>query len=398
LQKGEKAMNFKIPFSGRAHQYTQEEKEVILEAIDHAIPLTQGKYQQAFEKKFSQYMNVEHSFAVNNATAALEISAQLCQFKEGDEFICPAHTFTSSAYPFIKKGATPVWADLDLQTKVITLETVKQCVSPKTKALVAVHLYGFMIQDIEAIAQFCREKNIILIEDVAQAMGTDIHGQKAGTFGDLGVFSFHSHKNITTLGEGGMLIVKRKEHAEILPMVRHNGHAPWKMEQPNYWTPAMGNVDLPELHGEAIMPNNYCLGEVESALGAKLLDRLDEINQQKRERAIHFIDALQEFKLLEFHRVDTTQHNYHLLVARVKENKRDLIMQKMSEEKGIQCVVQYYPLNRYDFYKKLGFSEANCPNTDNFFDNMISFPFHHMLSDEEIQYILTSIKEVLNDL
>jgi len=392
-------MNFKIPFSGRAHKYTQEEQDIVLEAMNNAIPLTQGKYQNEFQDKFSSYIGSEYCFAVNNATAGLELSAQLCQFTDGDEFICPSHTFTASAYPFIKKGAKPVWADVELDTRVVSLDTINACTTPKTKAVVVVHLYGFIIPDIKEIAEFCKDNNLILIEDVAQALGTDINGKKAGTFGDFGIFSFHSHKNMTTLGEGGMLVVKDKRYADIIPMLRHNGHYSWEMERENYWTPAMGNVDLPKLNGEYLMPNNYCLGEVECALGIKLLDRIDNINKEKRERALYFIDEVNRVSnLLDFHRVEDTKHNYHLLVAKVKDSKRDIFMEKMSKDKNIQCVVQYYPLNRYDFYKKLRFENSNCPNTDNFFDNIVSFPFHHMMSDEDFEYVLKSTKEVLEEI
>jgi perosamine synthetase len=391
-------MNYKIPFSGRAHKYTQEEKDIILEAIENAVPLTQGKYQNEFQDKFSKYIGSEYCFAVNNATAALEMSAQLCQFEDGDEFICPSHTFTASAYPFIKKCAKPVWADIEKNTRVVSLNTIKKCITSNTKAVVVVHLYGFIIPDILDIANYCKENDILLIEDVAQAMGTKIDNKMAGTFGDFGVFSFHSHKNMTTLGEGGMLVVNDKKYADIIPMLRHNGHCGWDIERPNYWTPAMGNVDLPELNGQILMPNNYCLGEVECVLGAKLLDRLDEINSQKRVRAIKFIEELDNSNILSFHKVDTVEHNYHLLVAYVNNDKRDSFMQKMSEDKQIQCVVQYYPLNRYDLYRKLDFGEANCPNTDNLFDNMVSFPFHHMMSDEDFEYMLKSTKEVLEEL
>jgi len=393
-------MIFKIPFSGRAHRYIQEEKDVILDAIENAVPLTQGKYQHEFQEKFSSYIKIENEycFAVNNATAALELSAQLCQFKDGDEFICPSHTFTASAYPFVKKGAKPIWADIDKKLRVVTLDNIKKCVTSKTKAIIVVHLYGFIIPDIEKIAQFAKENNIFLVEDVAQAMGTEINGRKAGTFGNFGIFSFHSHKNITTLGEGGMLVVKDKKYADIIPMLRHNGHCGWEIERLNYWTPAMGNVDLPQLNGQNLMPNNYCLGEVECALGTKLLDRLDSINQEKRERATQFISSLEKYDLLEFHKENSIRHNYHLLVAYVKENKRDAFLKKMSEEKLIQCVVQYYPLNRYDFYRKLGYGDANCPNADDFFDNMVSFPFHHMMSNQDFKYMLESTIEVLKEI
>jgi len=390
-------LNFKINFSGRGHKYTQEEKDVILEAIENADPLTQGKYQQEFEKKFCDFFGCDYAYAVNNATAALEMSAQMCQFKDGDEIVAPSHTFTSSVYPFIKKGAKVKWADIDLYTRVVTLETVKKVVTAKTKAVVVVHLYGFMIPDIKEIADFCKENNILLIEDVAQAMGTELDGKKAGTFGDFGVFSFHSHKNITTLGEGGMIVVKDKKYADIIPMLRHNGHCGFDYGREDYWKPAMGDLDLPELDGEYLMPNNYCLGEVECALGAKLLDRLDEMNAQKRQRANRFIDELSVFKVLEFHKVENNQHNYHLLVARVLDGKRDEIMKKLVYDKKIKCVVQYYPLHRYPLYIKLGFGEANVPNSNEFFDNMISFPFQHWMSDDEFEYMLASTKDILKE-
>ena len=159
----------------------------------------------------------------------------------------------------------------------------------------------------------------------------------------------------------------------------------------------MGNVDLPELNGRPIWPSNYCLGEVECALGVKLLDRIDQINEEKRERAMHFIDAMADFPQLEFHREDSERHNYHLLAARISNGKRDAFMSKMARA-GVQCVVQYYPLNRYDLYKKAGFGEANCPNTDLFFDNMVSFPFHHMMSDETFTELVAITKRVITDL
>jgi dTDP-4-amino-4,6-dideoxygalactose transaminase len=388
-------MQFKIKFSGKSHNYTEEEIETVVQAMKDAEPYTQGKYQKEFEKKFCEYIGTSHAFAVNNATSALEMTAQLCRFKSGDEVIIPSHTFTSSAYPFAKKGARIVWVDIDLKTRVVTAETIEKKISPHTKAIVVVHLYGYAA-DMPSIMSLAKKRNLLVIEDAAQSMGTDIDGKKSGAFGDFGIFSLHSHKNITTLGEGGMMVIKEKKYADIIPMLRHNGHCDFSFDREDYWIPAMGNVDFPVLNDKILWPNNYCLGEIECALGTKLLDRLDELNSQKRERAICFIDALKDYPELEFHRVDTTRHNYHLLVARMTNGKRDKFIRKMAHEKGIQCVVQYYPLNRYPLYQKIGFGEADCPNTDNFFDNMVSFPFHHWLSDSDLSYILNSTIEVLD--
>ena len=390
-------MQFKINFSGKSHNYTQEEIDVVVQAMKDAEPYTQGRYQTEFEDKFCEYIGAPHAFAVNNATAALEMAAQLCQFESGDEVIIPSHTFTSSAYPFAKKGAEIVWADIDLQTRVVTAETIEKKITPHTKAVVVVHLYGYMA-DMPSIMELAKKHNLLVIEDAAQSMGTEIAGKKSGTFGDFGVFSLHSHKNITTLGEGGLIVVKDKKYADIMPMLRHNGHCDFPFDREDYWIPAMGNVDFPVLNDKILWPNNYCLGEIECALGTKLLDRLDKLNNQKRKRAIYFIDALKDYPELEFHKHDTIRHNYHLLAARMTNGKRDMFIRKMANEKGIQCVVQYYPLNRYPLYQKIGFGNANCPNTDIFFDNMVSFPFHHWMSDNDFKYMLKSTEDVLESL
>lgn len=394
-------MDLKIDFSGRAIQYTEDEIEVVANAMRNAKTLTQGSYLKEFENKFEKYQNVNAGtcFAVMNGCAALELSAQLCNFAPGDEFIIPSHTFTASAYPYIKKGGTPVWADIDPLTRVVNAKTIAKMITPKTKAVVVVHLYGY-VADMPEIYALCKEKGIICIEDAAQAIGSEIDGKKAGSFGDMAVFSFHSHKNLTTLGEGGMLYVADPKLAKLVPSLRHNGHCPYPGERPDYWKPAMGNVDIVELEGKLLMPSNYSIGEIECALGSKLLERIDTINSEKRKRAITLIDKLADYPELEFHRVPNERHNYHLLAAKMAggTDLRDKFIRIMHDETGIKCVVQYLPLNRYDFYKKLGYGKADCPQADSFFDNMISFPFQHWLNDSDFDYLVSSIRKTLQKL
>jgi len=390
-------MDFRIKFSGKSHNYTDDEIKTVVLTMKDAEPYTQGKYLKQFESNFCEYIGTPYTFAVSNATAALEMAAQLCRFEPGDEVIIPSHTFTSTAYPFAKKGAKIVWTDINLETRVVTAETIREKLTSHTKAIVVVHLYGYMA-DMPPIMELAKKNGIMVVEDAAQSMGTDIDGKKSGTFGDFGIFSLHSHKNITTLGEGGLLTVRDDRYAGIIPMLRHNGHCAFLFDREDYWIPAMGNVDFPVLNDEILWPNNYCLGEVECALGSQLLARIDRINEEKRARAMHFIDEMQNYHELGFHRVDSTRHNYHLLVARMLNGKRDQFIRIMAHKYGVQCVVQYYPLNRYPFYQKIGFGEADCTNAETFFDNMISFPFHHWMSDDDFVYMLESSKKTLNDL
>lgn len=196
-----------------------------------------------------------------------------------------------------------------------------------------------------------------------------------------------------------MLVVKDPQKAALVPLLRHNGHCAFPFERQHYWQPAMGNVDLPR---PGLWPSNYCLGEVESALGAALLGRIDQMNAEKRARACVFIDALADCPRLGFHRVESTRHTYHLLAAYVDETGRpgyrDSFMERMAYDKLIKCVVQYYPLYRYPLYAKNGFGQAHCPGADDFFDHMVSFPFQHWLSDEDFDYMLASTRQVLREL
>ncbi len=389
-----------VNFSGRALRYTEEEIQVVVEAMRTADPLTQGRFQNAFQEGFCAFNGAAHAFAMMNGTAALEVAAQLCFFKEGDEVIIPSHTFTSSAYPFARYGTKLVWADIDPATRVITAESIAPLITPRTKLIIVVHLYGY-VADMPAIMALAQKHGILVLEDACQAIGAELDGVKAGNFGDFGVFSFHSHKNLTTLGEGGMLTVKDERYAALIPMLRHNGHRAFPAGpegRPDYWIPAMGDVDFPELDGQRLWPNNYCIGEVECALGLKQLERVERINAEKRTRALAFIDALHDYPELEFHRVDSLRHNYHLLPARMRGTalRRDDFIRRMFYEYGVKCVVQYCPLNRYPLYQKLGFGKANCPNGDDFYDHMISFPFQHCLTPEEFEHMLASTRAVLD--
>jgi hypothetical protein len=133
---------FRVRFSGRAHAYTEEEIAVAVEAMRHADPLTQGPHLPVFEAKFREYAGVPHAFAVHTATSALELAAQLCCFRPGDEAVIPSHTFTSTAYPFVKNGARIVWADIERDTRVVSARTLAAKITSNTRALVVPHLQG----------------------------------------------------------------------------------------------------------------------------------------------------------------------------------------------------------------------------------------------------------------
>ncbi len=389
-------MDFKISFSGVGVKYTQEEKEAVITAMENSETLTQGKYQNAFENAFSQYVNKKHCFATSCAATALELAAILLQLKSGDEVVCPAHTYNASAYPFAKHGAKLIWADINPESWLVDVVELSKVVTEKTKAIVVVHLYGAPA-NMPEIVDFAKQRGILVIEDCAQAIGASFDKMPVGSFGDLSIFSFHSHKNISTLGEGGMICTDSDEFAKIIPGLRHNGHASYTNRDPRYyWKPAMSNVDV-DING--VWPNNFCIGEVQCALGFAMIPRITEINAARRARHQEFarrVKGVPQLTLQKIHNDGLSSH--HLLPLKFigKKVNRDFIIEKLAYEYKIQAIVQYYPLNRYPLFIKNGFGNAKIPNTDNFFDNMISLPFHHWLDELDFNYMVNSLIECID--
>ena len=389
----------RVPWSGRGTRYTEDEIAAVVEAMRSADPQTQGRYQTEFERRFAAACDSPHAFAVSSCTAALELAALLCRLGPGDEVILPAHTFAASAISFARTGATLVWADIDPDTRVVTAETLARCLSPRSKVIVVVHLYG-LVCDMDPILALARRRGLLVVEDVAQAAGARYKGRPAGSLGDFGCYSFHTHKNMTTLGEGGMLTVASAGLAGLVPGLRHNGLRGFPGERPDYWLPAMSNVDF-DIDG--LWPYNFCLGEVQCALGIRMLERLDAMNAARAARAERIRAALADYPELVFQTTpEGCVHAWHLLAARYDGQPygrtRDDLIRMLSFEQGVRTVVQYCPLYRYPMFRKAGFGEADCPETDRFFDNMISLPFQHWMPEETFDLMIALVREALDRL
>lgn len=390
----------KVPWSGRGNRFTDDEIDYIVEAMKTADPMTQGLYQAQFESDFADFVDQKHAFAVTSGTAALQMAAALTRIAPGDEVIVPAHTFAATAIPFGHMGAKLVWADIDPDTLVVTADTIARVLTPKTKVIVVVHLYGLMV-DMDPIMDLARAQGILVVEDAAQALGaTDAKGRQAGSIGDFGCYSFHTHKNMSTLGEGGMLTVREDALADVAPGLRHNGMRGFDFQQEDYWKPAMSNVDF---DWDNVWPFNFCMGEVQCAAGIVQLKRVNDMNAKRDQRARRFIDAMSEFPELKFQHTPDGYHNIrYCLPARYdgapSGATRDDFMRRMAHHHHVKMVVQYYPLYRYPMFIKAGFGDADCPETDRFFDSMVSFPFHEWMPDDQFEYMLDATRETLDTL
>ena len=385
----------KIDWSGRSHNYSNSDINYLVKIIKTADPLTQGKYLKEFEYIFSKYVGKKNVFALSSAASALEIISLLLGVKKGSEIIIPAHTYCASALPFAREKAKIVWADINFKTRVVDIDDILKKITNKTKAIVIVHLYGYAC-DFSRIINYCKKRKIKIIEDCAQSLGAEIKNKKVGTLGDFACYSFHSQKNITTLGEGGMLYVKENNLAARVPRLRHNGHCNFNYKRKNYWLPAMGNLDL-DISKK--LPYKFTLSEIQCGAGIVMMKKLNNLNDIRINRAKKFIKELSNFEELIFNEsFKKRRHVYHLLSAYYKPSKRinrNNIIKKLYEDYSIKCIVQYYPLYKYPLFKKIGFGKANCPNTEKFYNNMISFPFHIWLSNKDFNYMISSLKKTL---
>lgn len=383
---------FQVPFPAMMIRYTEEEIKIVEEVMRNTETMTQGKYMRQFEGDFCQYNGVRYAFALDNCTNALYLAAILCRLGPGDEVIIPAYTFCASTIPFAHTGAKIVWADIDPETRVVSPEDISRKVTSGTKAIVVVHLLGMPV-DMDPIMKLAKQHGIKVIEDCAQAPGAEYRGRKVGSIGDFGCFSFHGAKQITTLGEGGMLTVKSDEDARMVPGLRHNGSRAYPARS-RYWLPAMSNVDL-DLVG--VWPHNFCIGETQCALGSQLLKRLDQINVTLIKQAKRLQEELTNCSELSFQKVPQGfKHVYHVVVAKFDGSKigktREDLMDLMAFKYKIRVIVQYYPLYRYPLFQKMGLGDANCPNLEAYWDHSFSFPWWCGVPDETIDYMIKAVK------
>jgi dTDP-4-amino-4,6-dideoxygalactose transaminase len=343
-----------------------EEEEAVLAAL-RSGRLAQGPRVAAFEEAFARYVGVRHAVAVSSGTAALAVALRAHGIGAGDEVVVPAFTFAATANAVLLAGATPVLVDVRADDYTIDVERVEAALTPRTRAIVPVHLYGHPA-GMTALAEIARRGGLALIEDVAQAAGAAWQGRKAGSFG-AGCFSFYATKNMTT-GEGGMVVTDDGEIARRARLLRSQG------EEVRYRTDLLGE--------------NYRMTEYAAALGAVQLAKLDGWNEQRRANAAWLTGRLEG--------VDPpverpgAHHVYHLYTVRVPGGRRDALLAAL-REREIEAGV-YYPrcVHQHPLYQELGIG-GSFPVAEQAAAEVLSLPVHPALSPEDLERIATAVNE-----
>ncbi len=346
----------------------EEEKKAVIDVLNSGM-LVQGVKVEELEKNFARYTGTEHAVAVSSGTTALHLALLAMGVGPGDEVITTSFSFIATANSILFCGAKPVFADIDSKTFNINPERIREKITPKTKAIIPVHLYGHPAE-MDEITSIARERGLKVLEDAAQAHGSEYRGRKAGSFGDCAAFSFYATKNMIT-GEGGMVTTNSDALAEKLRKLRNHGQT--------------------QTYEHECLGFNLRMTNINAAIGLEQLKKLNRFNKIRSENAGYLTKKLKD--AVETPYVSShVKHAYHQYT--IKTDKRDFLLKKLNEA-GIGARVYYpKPIHKQPFYQKMGYGDF-LPVTEEMSRKVLSLPVHPALEQKDLSTIVNSIKGIL---
>jgi dTDP-4-amino-4,6-dideoxygalactose transaminase len=357
-----------------------EMDKAILDCIE-STQFINGSQVQLFKKKLADYLGVKHVIPCANGTDALQIAMMALGLKEGDEVIVPAFTYVATAEVIALLNLTPVMIDVDADTFNATAELIEAAITPKTKAIVPVHLFG-QCADMEAIMAVANKHNLFVIEDNAQAIGADYtfsngNTQKAGTIGHIGCTSFYPSKNLGCFGDGGAIFTNDDDLAAILQKVANHG------QDRRYYHDIVGV--------------NSRLDSVQAAVLNVKLPHLDTYCEKRQMAANRYDSNLKAVNFVEIPKRTTySTHVFHQYTLKIKDGYRDALANFLSEQ-GVPNMI-YYPVPLHKQGAFLSYTKDNfqLENAEILCKEVLSLPMHTELTEEQIDFITNKIKDFFN--
>ena len=329
-----------------------------------------GQNLKSFEEEFADLCSTKYAIGVNSGTSAILLSLMALGIGEGAEVIVPSHTFIATASPARFLGATVVYADIDPETYTIDPAEVKRKITSRTKVVIPVHLYGHPC-DMDPINDLARAHNLYVIEDACQAHGAAYKGKKTGSLGDIACFSFFPSKNITVLGDGGMITTNDEEIAQKVRMMRDHGRT--------------------QKYVHDMLGLNCRLSELHAAIGREQLKHLTEWTERRRAIAGRYNVLLRDSGAVVPVEREWAKHVYYMYVIRVKQ--RDKLASYL-RDKGIETGIHYpVPVHQQPCMK----SDAHLPITEQYADEVLSLPMHPQLSNEQVEYVASELRNFRED-
>lgn len=354
---------------------TGNEKKYVDECLDSSWISSKGKFIGEFESKFAQYVNSKHAVSVSNGTVALHVALLTLGVGPGDEVIVPTLTYIASVNAITYTGAKPVFVDSLEDTWQMDPKDVEQKITPRTKAIMVVHLYG-QPADLSGLSKIAKKHDIKIIEDAAEAFGSLFEGKQVGTFGELGTFSFFGNKTITT-GEGGMVITDNDSLAELATHIKGQGLA----KDREYWHNIIGY--------------NYRMTNICAAIGLAQLEQADKFIAKKRKIADWYQGFLSDTPVVFHKETGSVKHSYWMSSILVPEkNQRDQLRKIMAEQ-GIETRPLFFPIHTMPMYQHL--TRDKYPVAEDLADRGINLPSYPELTKEDTEFVSETIKDYFGD-
>jgi dTDP-4-amino-4,6-dideoxygalactose transaminase len=352
-------------------QYEQEKDEIhqCVERVFSRGDFVGGQAVGELEERLAKYCNVDHVIAVNSGTDAIALALKALEIGPGDEVITPPNSFIASTAAIVEVGAIPVFADV-LPDQNIDPVAVEKAITPKTRAIMAVHLTGRLAQ-VNTLSALAEKYNIPLLEDAAQAIGSRLKGKASGSFGKVACFSTHPLKNLNAAGDGGFLTTCDQGIAEYIRRLRNHGHI--SRNSVLHW----GSVSR--------------MDTLQAELLKFRLKKIDDVIETRRNNALLYMELLGNKEIF-VPPVDCMEsHSFHTFVIQVPQ--RDAL-QVYLRERGVETVVHYpVPIHLQPAAKNLGYTGGQFPNTEQQAERILSLPIHQFLKNEQIRYVAESVLE-----
>lgn len=350
---------------GRDYEAHKAEFDAAIAQVCAETAFSGGKYADKFDKEFAEFVGTKYASGVNNGTSALHCAMLALGVGPGDEVIVPANTYIATAWGVTYTGATPVFADCTADTWEIDPASVEKLITPRTKGIIGVHLYGQPF-DYAGIKEIADRHGLFVVEDCAQAHGAKFEGRNAGTLGEMGCFSFYPGKNLYSFGEGGSVTCDKEEYFKHIDRLKNQG------------------CDVRYYHDE--VGYNYRLEGIQGAVLSVGLKYLPEWTRRRQEIGERYLRKITNPIFTMQKHPENTTPVFHLFVVEVPDHDGFL---KYMADADVECNMHYpVPCHLQKAYAHLGYREGDCPNAEYLAAHCADLPMFPEMTDEEVERVI----------
>ncbi|MBI2147385.1 DegT/DnrJ/EryC1/StrS family aminotransferase [Candidatus Woesearchaeota archaeon] len=367
-----------IPFVDLKSQYHSIKAEVhpAIERVLENTAFILGQDVKDFEERFARFCQAKHCVGVSTGSAALVLALKVLGIKPGDEVITAANTYIATSAAITLAGGRPRFVDVDPETYNISTDLLRKAITPKTKAILPVHLYG-QPADMKVISEIAEEKGIDIVEDAAQAHGSEAYGKRV-PFTNIGCFSFYPGKNLGAYGDGGAVVTNRDDLLDKLKVYRDQGRR------------------IGEKYVHDLEWTNERLDNVQAAILNVKMNHIEQWTDARRRNAKKYNELLSSVNVVTPAEATFAKHVYHLYIIQLPPSaSRDMVMQKL-KDKGIATGIHYpVPLHLQPAYQYLGISKGALPVAERLASSILSLPMFPELTEEQMQYVAEELGKIV---